>query len=321
MAANGGTLGYCNTAGTNCRTLKEKRIIIVLMANVLQLRGVSKTYGATRVLDDVSLRVEQGEIFGFLGPNGAGKSTTLRCIMDFIRPDKGEIQLWGQDSRKDGPSLRARLGYVPAEPNLHQNWTVGEHLWFVHAVQPVDIELAHHLLSKLELDETKRVKHLSTGNQQKLALILGLITKPDLLLLDEPTRGLDPLLRTTLHGLLREFQAGGGTVLLSSHDLAEVEQLCTNAAIIRKGRIVDDTTVAALKQAGVYHVNLTFAGTKQLPSPAVLKPLDVRVAGRNLQFRVKGLPGPLLQWLACHEPSDVQVTTGNLEDAFAEIYT
>ncbi|HRV75864.1 MAG TPA: ATP-binding cassette domain-containing protein [Candidatus Saccharimonadales bacterium] len=188
---------------------------------VLDINNVTKFFGKQKALEDVSLKISKGEIFGFLGPNGAGKSTTIRCITDTIRPNKGSVTIFGKDANKEASSteLKNLIGYVPAEPNLYPNWTVDRHIKFAEHIFKVDSKRSTELKKLLSIDGDRKVGALSTGNHQKLAIILALIHNPMLLILDEPTRGLDPLFRSTLHQLLRDYQARGGTILLSSHDL------------------------------------------------------------------------------------------------------
>jgi ABC-2 type transport system ATP-binding protein len=286
--------------------------------NVLTIAGLTKRFGAVTALDDVSFSVEVGEIFGFLGPNGAGKSTTMRCIMDYTRPTSGSITILGKDSMADAAELKRVISYVPAEPNLYPGWTVDAHIGFIAELQAIDKAQAARLKEQLQLDGTKKVRHLSTGNQQKLAIILALVRKPSLLLLDEPTRGLDPLLRSMFHGLLRDYQQAGGTVLLSSHDLSEVDELCTKLSIIRAGRIVSDTTLDKLKEASLHKCKVTFSG--KVPDLSRLGVEDLAVTGSVASFMLRGDMNPMLRLLAKHQVADMETSIASLEDIFMELY-
>jgi len=286
--------------------------------SVLRIDHLEKNFGTNLALGGISFAVEKGEIFGFLGPNGAGKSTTLRCIMDYIRPSKGWVTVFDKDSQADAAELKRRIGYVPSEPNLYGQWTVDEHIKFAGRLQTIDSTRAAELKHDLQLDGHKKVRQLSTGNQQKLAIILALIHQPELLLLDEPTRGLDPLLRATMHDILRAYQKDGGTVLLSSHDLSEVEELCTNLAIIRAGKIVTDSSVDKLKQANIHNIKVRFAG--KLPNLSALGLNNLEVNGQTASFTLKGDINKMLDALTRYPVLDLEVTKASLDDVFMEIY-
>ncbi|TSC92557.1 MAG: antibiotic transport system ATP-binding protein, partial [Candidatus Berkelbacteria bacterium Licking1014_85] len=198
---------------------------------VIQINNLKKHFGKIKALDGVDFEVNEGEIFGFLGPNGAGKTTTIRCIMDFINPTSGEINIFGRDSHKDSVELKKLIGYLPSENRLYSDWTGYDHVDFIAKLRGKD-KIADILIKKLDYDPSRIVKHLSTGNRQKLSFILALINKPKLLILDEPTNGLDPLLQNKIYEILHDLQKEGTTILMSSHNLHEVEEICTRAAII-----------------------------------------------------------------------------------------
>ncbi len=286
--------------------------------SILIIKDLKKNFANTEALKGISLTVAKGDIFGFLGPNGAGKSTTLRCIMDFIRPTSGSITIFQKDSTQSAPELKERTSYVPAEPNLYQSWTVDEHINFTASLQKTDRKKAEELKQKLSLDGKKKVGQLSTGNQQKVALILALITEPDLILLDEPTRGLDPILRVTLHQILKDYQKSGGTILLSSHDLLEVEELCNKVAIIKDGLLIEDRTLQNLKKSKVHKVRLSYSGKE--PSLKNLEVEDLIKNGKTINFTIKGDLNPLLKQLASYDIKDLEINTATLEDIFLEIY-
>jgi ABC-2 type transport system ATP-binding protein len=286
--------------------------------NVLKVKQLEKKFGTNQALAGISFGIEKGEIFGFLGPNGAGKSTTMRCIMDYIQPSAGQVTIFGKDSRLKSAELKQRIGYVPSESNLYGNWTADEHIAFCGRLKIIDKSRAEELKQLLQLDGQKKVRQLSTGNQQKLAIILGLIHKPDLLLLDEPTRGLDPLLRSMMHNLLRTYQKDGGTVLLSSHDLSEVEELCSNLAIIRAGKIVTDSSVDKLRQANIHSIKIRFDG--KLPDLSSLGLEELVTSDQTVNFKLKGDINPILKALAGYSVGDLEVTKASLDDVFMEIY-
>ncbi|MBW4062055.1 ABC transporter ATP-binding protein [Candidatus Saccharibacteria bacterium] len=285
--------------------------------NTLVINELSKKYGKTTAVDELSFTVAKGDIFGFLGPNGAGKSTTMRAIMGFDKPTSGTVSIKGLDAWTDATAVKEFTSYVPSEPNLYPDWTGDDHIKFVGRFKPLDQAKINSLKQTLELDGSKRVGQLSTGNRQKLSIILALVQEPELLLLDEPTRGLDPLLRATFHKLLKTYQSGGGTVLISSHDLAEVEALCTDVAIIRAGKLIKDTTVASLRSAGLHQVKVTFTGRP--PSFAHLKPSNLVTSGSTVTYAVRDI-NPVLAVIAGHDVAQIEITNASLEDAFAELY-
>jgi len=289
--------------------------------NLLEVNGLSKKFGSVEALHNVSFTIEAGHIFGFLGPNGAGKSTTIRTIMGFLHPSAGNVTIFGLDSIAHSVELKEKIGYVPAEPVLYQDWTVDEHIGFLANVRGGDIHAkANELKKLLELDGGKKVKQLSTGNQQKLAIVLALAIAPELLILDEPTRGLDPLLRSTFHKLLRQYKLDGGTVLLSSHDLSEVEDLCDKIVIIHNGKLIQDTTVTRLRSNHGHKIKAHFVdGTPDLTK---LKDIDDLVTTPHTAvFTVRGSLQPVLEILAKHNVEDLEITSASLEDIFEEIYT
>lgn len=285
---------------------------------VLTVTKLSKRFAGTHALKGISFAVEPGEIFGFLGPNGAGKSTTLHCIMDYIRPTSGTIKLWGKDARANATTLKQRVAYVPSEPNLYHNWTVQQHIAFVASHQNLNRQKLTSLLQQFQLESRKKVGQLSTGNQQKLAIVLALARESDLLLLDEPTRGLDPLLRATLHSLLREYQKAGGTIVLSSHDLSEVEDLCNSVAIIRAGEIVSDTSLGELKKASAHKFKVGFGGA--VPDLSSIAATNLAVSGHTASFTTKASLDSALQLLAEHKVTALEVSSASLEDIFMELY-
>lgn len=290
-------------------------------STVLEVKNITKFFGKQKALENVSFEVKKGKIFGFLGPNGAGKSTTIRCIMDTIRPEKGTVQILGKNANQDksSPQLKNIIGYVPAEPNLYPNWTVDRHIKFAEKLYQVDSAKSSQLKELLSIRGSKKVGTLSTGNHQKLAIILALIHNPQLLVLDEPTRGLDPLFRSTLHQLLRDYQKEGGTILLSSHDLYEVEELCDKVAIIRDGNIVDDTSLTKLKGVGSHTIKVTFK--EKIPTEIKdLRIEDLVSLNRTATFIIKGGLGDLLKILAKNKVQELSISSPTLEDIFKEIY-
>ena len=207
-----------------------------------------KTFGSTRALDGLDLHVDDGEVHGFLGPNGSGKTTTIRVLLGLLRADAGTVVLLGGDPWQDSAALHRRLAYVPGDVSLWPKLTGGEVIdLFGRLRGDLDPRRRNELLERFELDPTKRTRTYSKGNRQKVALVAALASSAELLILDEPTSGLDPLMEAEFQACIREVQAQGRTVLLSSHILAEVEALCDRVSIIRAGRTVQTGTLAELR--------------------------------------------------------------------------
>jgi len=288
--------------------------------NLLQVKNLSKKFGNLQALDDVSFSIQKGEIFGFLGPNGAGKSTTIRIIMGFLHPTSGNIEVFGLDSVAHAVELKNQIGYVASEPVLYQDWTVDDHIRFLVNIRGPQIKSRADKLKKiLELDGKKKVKQLSTGNQQKLAITLALCINPPLLVLDEPTKGLDPLLRATFHRLLREYKQAGGTVLLSSHDLSEVEDLCDKIVIIHNGKLIQDTTVTRLRSNHGHKVKAHFIDS--VPDFSVFKGVESLIMTKHtVEFKIKDNLRSILEILSKSNVEDLEITSASLEDIFEEIY-
>ncbi len=214
----------------------------------IDISGVVKTFGQTRALDGLDLRVREGEIHGFLGPNGAGKSTTIRVLLGLLRTDSGSARLFGGDPWREAAELHRRLAYVPGDVTLWPNLSGGEIIDLLGRLRGRLVAARRdELVDLFELDLTKKGRAYSKGNRQKVALVAALASEVDLLLLDEPTSGLDPIMESVFQTCVNQFRQGGGTVLLSSHILAEVERLCDRVSIVRAGRVVESGTLADLR--------------------------------------------------------------------------
>ena len=231
------------------------------MAPAIELRGVVKSYGETRALRGINLRVEAGRIFGFLGPNGAGKTTTIRILLDLIRPDEGEARVLGRDCQRESVDVRLNIGYVPGELRLYEGMRGDEFLDYIDSFRPKkrDGIFRTQLCERLGLDASKHIRTLSKGNRQKVGLVQALMHRPEVLLLDEPTSGLDPLVQEEVVRILEETVAEGRTVFFSSHVLSEVDRIAQTVAIIRAGEIVAVEDVARLKSRSVHVIEVTFA--------------------------------------------------------------
>lgn len=218
------------------------------MNTAVAISGLRKTFGRTTALDGLDLDVRRGEVHGFLGPNGAGKTTTIRVLLGLLRPDSGSVELLGGDPWRDAVALHRRLAYVPGDVELWPNLTGGEAIdVFARLRAAVNTTRREELIERFDLDPTKKARTYSKGNRQKVALIAALASDADLFLLDEPTAGLDPLMEVVFQDVVAEVKARGGTVLLSSHILAQVEKLADRVSIIRSGRVVQTGTLTELR--------------------------------------------------------------------------
>jgi ABC-2 type transport system ATP-binding protein len=285
----------------------------------LELDGLTKRFGATVAVDDLSLTVRQGEIFGFLGPNGAGKSTTIRILLNLIHPDAGSASVMGIPST-DVARAHRHLSYVPGDVALWPQLTGRETLELLGNLSGrVDREFRDELVGRFHLDPDVRVRSYSKGNRQKVALVAAFMTRPDVLLLDEPTAGLDPLMEEQFQEVTREAAARGQTVFLSSHLLSEVEDLCSRVAILRRGRLVELAELSALQGFGGTVLEATFDGAvpdvADAPGVSLVEPIP-----GGLRIHVTGEPGPVLVRIAAADVTRLRSHEPSLEEIFLGYY-
>jgi ABC-2 type transport system ATP-binding protein len=292
------------------------------MVAIIQTDKLTKWYGAHRGIEDVDLVIETGEIFGFLGPNGAGKTTTIRLLLDLIRPTSGRAAVFGIDSSADPVAIHRRIGYVPGEFTLYDRLTGGQTLeYFGNLRGGVDRAYQAQLIERIDLDPSRRFKEYSKGNKQKVGLVIALQHRPELLILDEPTAGLDPLVQQTFFEILREVIGDGGTAFLSSHILSEVEKSCDRVAIIREGRLVKVDRVDALRDLAHHQVELRFAGPVPMADFEGLPGVsDVSADDHVLRLRVYGTMAPVVRAAARHDLLDFTSREPSLEETFLAQY-
>ncbi|MBN1138056.1 MAG: ABC transporter ATP-binding protein [Anaerolineae bacterium] len=291
---------------------------------IIETKGLTKYYGKVRGIEDLDLSVREGEVFGYLGPNGAGKTTTIRLILDLIRPTRGTALLFGQEVQGRAAELKAQLGILPGELALWGNLTARDLLTFLGNLRGgLDWAWVDELAQRLDLDLSRRVGTFSHGNKQKVGLIQAFAHKPDLLILDEPTTGLDPLIQQEFYRLIDEVRAEGRTVFLSSHILPEVDRVCDRVGIIREGHLVTVEEIAELKRKRLRQMELTFS---QPVSPSALNlpgVRDVVQTGNSLRFFVDEAPGSLdgvVKRAAQFELIDMRYEQATLEDIFLAYY-
>ncbi len=292
------------------------------MSVVIQTDHLTKSYGRSRGVEDVNLCVQQGEVFGFLGPNGAGKTTTIRTILNFLRPTSGSATVLGYDSQRDNVAIRASVGNLPGEFTLDDRLTGNQLIRFFARLRGVtDLRYAYHLAERLDAQLERPMRRLSRGNKQKIGLIQAMFHRPPLLVLDEPTGGLDPLVQEEFLHIIAETKAEGRTLFFSSHVLSEVERICDRVGIIRSGRLVAVETTSSLIDKQFRRMALTFAApVDAAPFRALPSVGDVKVDGTTLRFTLHDNLDQVVKLAAQHTLLDMQLERPSLEEIFLTYY-
>ncbi|CAJ1580715.1 ABC transporter ATP-binding protein [[Mycobacterium] wendilense] len=292
-------------------------------AHTIEIEGLSKSFGKTKAIDGLDMRVAPGEIAGFLGPNGAGKSTTIRVLLGLLRSDAGSVRLLGGDPWRDAVDLHRRLAYVPGDVTLWPNLTGMQAIDFLMGLRGranPDTRRRDELIDRFELDPHKKARTYSKGNRQKVAIVAAFSIPADLYILDEPTSGLDPLMEKAFQQCVQEVAADGAAVLLSSHILAEVEKLCDTVTIIRAGRTVRSGTLTELR-----HLMRTMVAVRTRRDPETLGDLaetrDFRLVDGTAQFTVDRADlDRVMEQLTALGITELKVTPASLEDLFLREY-
>lgn len=297
--------------------------MIPVSGKIIEISHLSKYYGRSRGIDDVSMNVEEGDFFGFIGPNGAGKSTTIRILLNLIFPSSGNASIFGLDVVKDSKLIRRRLGYVPSEASLYDKMKVHEFLKFgadFYGGKQTEDRI-RELAGLLDLDLERNIPELSTGNKKKVNIIQSLIHRPDLLILDEPTTGLDPLIQSRLFGLLSDENRRGTTIFFSSHILSEVQSLCRKVAIVRDGRIIRSDEISALRDKQLKKIRILFTGENIRDFPAVPGMETVqRESQKSLTFMFSGDINELVHSLSSFSIENLSIEEPPLEEIFLRYY-
>ena len=288
----------------------------------IRTQGLTKHYGTVEALIDLDLDVVPGEVFGFLGPNGAGKTTTIRTLLDEIRPTSGTASILGLDCRRDSVAIRRRIGYVPGDLAMYPSLTGRDTLtYFANLRGGVDWAYVGELAERLGADLAKKVGDLSSGNRQKIGLIQAFMNRPDVLIMDEPSSGLDPLVQREFHTMMREVAAEGRTVFLSSHTLSEVQRVADRVGILRHGRLIALESVAEMRSKAIRQVVFEFGSPVD---PAVFDGVpgvrSVEATERRTVLSFDGKMAALLKIAEQHDVLDVTTEEADLEEIFLTYY-
>ena len=288
----------------------------------IETQALSVYYGRHRGILEVDLRVEKGEVFGFLGPNGAGKTTTQRVLMDIIRPTAGEARVFGKDCQKEGVAARERVGYLPGELSLYENMTARRFFKMYHSLQKSndDPRYWQTLADRLELNVGRKIREYSRGNKQKVGVVAAFMNKPELLILDEPTTGLDPLMQQTVMELLREANQAGATVFFSSHILPEVQAVCDRVGIIRDGQLVATERVEDLTRQQFKRVRFSFAKMPPVDAFAQYEVTETAWDGQGITLEIYDSLDKVMETAASFGIVDIETIPVSLEEIFLAYY-
>lgn len=288
--------------------------------NVIEIKNLTKVYGKNRGIQDINISVKEGEIYGFIGPNGAGKSTTIKTLLNFIYPTSGEALIFGMDSVKESEKIKDYIGYVPSEVRYYDDVKVKDIIKYAQSFYPKsNKEYVDRICNELELDMNKKMGELSLGNKKKVAIAQSLINNPKLLILDEPTNGLDPLMQKKLFNILIEEKEKGNTVFLSSHNSVEIQNLCDRVCVIKEGKIVDIIEIEKSKTELKLKVTLS---SSDITDDIVLNLSDkiLDKNGKLYTFIYSKNIDSLVKELANYKIDELLIEKENLEDAFLNYY-
>ncbi len=286
--------------------------------------GLSKRYDGAKnfALRDLELAIKPGEIYGFLGPNGAGKTTTIRLLMNFILPTRGEAKIMGLDSVEQSVEVKDRVGYLAGEPAFYPKMTSAQLLDYLMDLKaPVRPSYCLALARRLKLPMKQRIRDLSKGNRQKLALIIAFMNEPEVLILDEPTSGLDPLMQEIFFDLLRDAKARGSAVFLSSHNLTEVQKVCDRVGFIREGKMIAEQTIGSFAKGLSQTYDIAFAD--RIPEQALKSITGLKYIANSTHHatvRIRGDLKPLFHLLAKHDVRSIDRQEIGLEEEFLKFY-
>lgn len=286
---------------------------------ILEIQNLTKYYGKIKGVENLSLTLEEGEIFGFIGPNGSGKSTTIRSVMNLINKTSGKVLIENKEFNKDDIEIKEKIGYLPSEINLYDDFTVKEMLDYHESFYKKDIHKKRiELVKKLELDEKKKIEDLSLGNLKKLGITLALVHEPKILILDEPTSGLDPIMQNVFYNILKEEKLKGNTIFYSTHILNEVSKICDRVGIIKDGHLIKIEKVEDLSKKGLTFVTITSEEVKE-----IVKDLRIDIIfeeGNTIKFGNVLPHDELIKKLSKHKIDRILIEEATLEDVFLHYY-
>ncbi|MCI2112280.1 ABC transporter ATP-binding protein [Ruminococcus sp.] len=285
--------------------------------NVIEIKGLTKYYGKSRGIIDLNLSVAEGEFFGFIGPNGAGKSTTIRTILGLIKKSGGSAEIFGKNIETNKKEILADVGYLPSEAVFYSGMKVKDVIKLSADLRKKDCKKeSNELCERLELDTEKRVEELSFGNRKKVAIVCALQHKPHLCVLDEPTGGLDPLMQREFFSILKERNAVGATIFLSSHILSEIQRNCTRAAIVREGKLIACDSVESLSKTNAKRIHID--GNADISSLKNVR--DVQKTDNGISFLYSGDINEFLQYISKFSINDLSISEPDLEEIFMHYY-
>jgi ABC-2 type transport system ATP-binding protein len=288
---------------------------------VIVIDKLEKSYGKIQAVRGISMSVQRGEIFGFLGPNGAGKTTTIRCMLDVIRPSAGTIRIQGLDAQRDKLALHQRIGYLPGDVRLPGTMTGKQVINYFSRLQGLEPVLLNDLVARFDVEIKRPMKSYSKGMRQKIGIVLAFMCDPEVLILDEPSSGLDPLLQKTFNEFLLEEQARGKTIFMSSHIMSDVEKVCQRVAVIRSGELVTVEEVEALREKAGQRVIVEFSDAVTIEEleriPGVS---NVNRSNSSYHLNVSGSMDPLIKAFSHHEVVRLQAEEAPLEEVFLKFY-
>ena len=289
------------------------------MKNILEIKNLTKYYGKTLAVKDLSLELKQGEIFGFIGPNGAGKSTTIRSIMNLVNKTKGEVYFLGETLTKDNLKLKEQIGYLPSEVVLYEDLTIKEMLDYHESFYKKDLNKRRkELVKKLKLEESKKIEDLSLGNQKKLGIVIALMHEPKLLILDEPTSGLDPIMQQVFYELLQEEKEKGTTIFYSTHILSEISKICDRVGFIKEGKLLKVETIKELQNK---NLNIVTIKSNEIDEIIKILKLDVeKIDEITIKFKNTLSSDKLIKLLSNYKIENLLIEEPTLEDIFLHYY-
>ena len=293
-----------------------------MVSKVIETQDLTVYYGGHRGIIDVNLSVGKGEVFGFLGPNGAGKTTTLRVLLDVIHPTRGRASIFGLDCQRDGVDIRRRVGYLPGEFSLYPTMKGEDYLNYLASLRgkEVDRRYLHELIDRLNLNPGRKNKEYSHGNRQKMGIVVAFMGKPEVLILDEPTLGLDPLAQKSVMDLVRAAKDDGRTVLFSSHNLPEVQSICSRVGIIRDGVMIKTESIESLTKQQLKRIRLTLKREPPLDAFVIDGVTVVSRGGQNLVLEIRKGLGEVMEAAARYGVADIETLPVTLEEIFLAYY-